>query len=413
MKKILLITHPLILSTAGGAEKVFVNMANDLVKRGYEIVALCNSEERGLPFYQLDEKVKFINLYYETFDDILNKSSCNNFLEEFLCKNFIFPEDFDNAKKYSDKFEKLLEREKPDLIICHFMHLYREAAYCKNYAIPVIIMMHSEPDRFFTFFGKKYFKLNRLALNKADAVQVLLHSHVETIKKYYYGEVSVIGNAVESITCGKNANLSKKKEKYTILNISRLDKFKRQDLLIKAFALIAPKYPDWEVHLYGQFQPAEHQSYIESLTKKHNLEYQVKYLGVTDSPVEKLEHADIFVLPSDFEGFSLATAEAMSVGLPCIGFKDCGGVNELILHNITGFLTEKTPEDLAKHLEILINNAELRVKFGENSKERIQEFSPDIIWDKWENLIKQTILGHKNIKFKIGINYIKTLFKAL
>ena len=60
-KKILLITHPLIISTAGGAEKVFVNMANDLINRGSDVVAVCNSEEDGKPFYPLDDKVKFIN----------------------------------------------------------------------------------------------------------------------------------------------------------------------------------------------------------------------------------------------------------------------------------------------------------------------------------------------------------------
>lgn len=407
-KKILLLTHPLILTTAGGAERVFIDMANKLTAEGYEVVAACYSETTGKPFYPLDEKVKFINFYYEQFDETLNKFHNRSLIEEFLCKYFIFPEDFQKFKQHSDKFEQLLEREKPDLLICHFIATYREVSYCKKFNIPAIIMFHSEPSRFFTFFGKKYFKLNRLALNKADAVQVLLPSYVDTIKKYYSGKISVIGNAVEPVYAEKNAKLSENKEKYIILCISRFDKFKRQDILTEAFSLIAHKYPEWEVHFYGQFQPPKQYDFINGLIEKHNLQNQVKCLGVTENPPEKYENADIFVLPSEFEGFPLSLTEAMSVGLPCLGFADCSGVNELINHNENGFLAEKTPEDIAKYLEILINDRDLRINLGKTAKESVKEFSPEIIWNKWNKLIQDTL--NKKTKDIKWTEYLKLLF---
>lgn len=416
-KKILIYTQECVMGLAGGAERAFVDMANALTQRGYEVLAVCSGEKDGLPFYPLDKRVRFINLYNENLDEVKLADKKDNHYEEFLYKKFLDKEAFSESKEFSDKFEKFLEREKPDLIICHFMHLYRQISYCKDYDIPTIVMMHTYPDIFFNFFGKKYFPINRLVLNKVDLVQVMFESHIKSISKYYFGKVKVIANAVEALKSTVNADLLKEKDEYTILNISRFDKFKRQDLLIEAFALIAGKYPNWQVHFYGQFDPPERVEYINELIKKHNLESQIKYMGVTDSPLEVMQNSDIFVLPSDFEGFSLATAEAMSVGLPCIGFKECNGLNDLILDNKTGFLTEKAPQDLAQKIETLINDRDLRFKFGQNGKERVKEFSPDIIWGKWQDAIEELLSKKKTNTFKkqivMLILYILLSFKAL
>lgn len=414
-KKLLIYTQEHIIGQAGGAEKVFVNMVNAFVDKGYEVLAVCNSPRVGEPFFSIDNRVKFINLYNENFDDIQIKQPKTNHFEEFLYKNFLDKEAFEESRKFSDKFEKLLEIERPDAIICHFMYLYRQISYCKDYDIPTIIMMHSYPDIFFNKFGKKYFPINRLVLNKADLCQVLFPSHIKSLEKYYFGKIKPIADAVDTVNDEAAANLNEGKN--IILTVSRFDKSKRQDILIEAFSLIADKYPDWQVHLYGQFDPPELFDYIKSLIKNYNLENQVKYMGVTNKPFEVMKNSDIFVLPSDFEGFSIATAEAMSVGLPCVGFKDCNGLNDLILDNKTGLLTENTSQDLAKNIEILINDKDLRIKLGRNSKERIKEFSPDIIWVEWEKAVFEAINLHKSNKTKKKISlfwlYVLTFLKAV
>lgn len=416
-KKLLVYTQEHIIGQAGGAEKVFANMVNAFVVRGYEVLAVCNSSRVGEPFFKINEKVKFINLYNENYDDVELKQSKINHFEEFLYKNFLDKEAFEESRKFSDKFEKLLEIEKPDAMICHFVYLYRQISYCKDYDVPTIIMMHSYPDIFFNKFGKKYFPINRLVLNKADLCQVLFPSHIKSLEKYYKGIIKPIADAVDSLKQDELADLNE--EKKVILTVSRFDQSKRQDILIEAFSLIADKYPDWQVHLYGQFDPFELSEYILGLIKKYNLESQVKYLGVTDKPLEVMKNADIFVLPSDFEGFSVATAEAMSVGLPCVGFRKCMGLNDLILDKETGLLTEKTPENLAKYLEVLINDKNLRIKFGQNSIERVKEFSPEIIWNEWEKAVEKSINLHKTIKIRkklillwlYAITFLKALLK--
>ncbi len=413
--KILLYTHEIAINMAGGAEKVLASMANALIKKGYEVTVACSSEKEGALFYPLDEKVKFVNLNFIDFAEKDMVSTKRNFFEEFLYKNLLDKEAFLESKKFSDKFVAFLEQEKPDLIISYYIHTYRHISYCKDLNIPTIIMMHSHPDRFFKFYGTKYFPINRLILNKIDICQVLLPSHVKSIKQYFYGDVEVIANAISALS--PDIISDKEKTDKTILTISRFDKHKRQDILIEAFGLIAHKHPDWQLHLYGQFDSEKTKEYIFELIKKYNIDERIKYKGATLEPLNVMQEADIFVLPSDFEGFSIATAEAMSVGLPSIAFKDCEGLSELIINNKTGFLTEKTPQDLAKHIEILIENPDLRLEFSKNAKERIKEFAPEIVWDKWENAIKKAVLIHnkKSIRkfFILFFLYINIFFTGI
>ena len=60
--KIMLLDFLKVVNSAGGAERVFCNMANELVSRGYDVYAVCCDWEQGKPFYELDEQVKFINI---------------------------------------------------------------------------------------------------------------------------------------------------------------------------------------------------------------------------------------------------------------------------------------------------------------------------------------------------------------
>ena len=125
---------------------------------------------------------------------------------------------------------------------------------------------------------------------------------------------------------------------------------------------------------------------LKMLVRKYNLENQVKLMGVTNDSTSVLKKAEIFVFPSAFEGFGLALAEAMAVGLPCLGLKSCLAVSQLITNNVTGILTDSTKEALAEGLERLLLDEALRTRLGVNAKEAMEDFLPEKIWDKWENL---------------------------
>ena len=104
-----------------------------------------------------------------------------------------------------------------------------------------------------------------------------------------------------------------------------------------------------------------------------------------------MREADIFAFPSAFEGFGMALAEGMSVGLPAVGYKNCPAVNELIKDGETGFLCDDGVEPLAQALDKLMGDKELRVKMGKAAKADMAQYAPEKIWDQWDDLMKKVI----------------------
>jgi len=93
-----------------------------------------------------------------------------------------------------------------------------------------------------------------------------------------------------------------------------------------------------------------------------------------------------FLFPSKHEGFGLALAEAMSVGLPSVGLETCSGVNEIIEHGKNGFLA-KNAADMQNLTEKLMTDHELRNRLGKQANRDMQKYDPKTISDKWEEPI--------------------------
>ena len=126
---------------------------------------------------------------------------------------------------------------------------------------------------------------------------------------------------------------------------------------------------------------------LRQLINELHLNDQVFLCGTTSSVMSVLCKADIFAFPSAYEGFPLALTEAMSVGLPSVGFRNADGVNELIHHNVNGILCNDGVENFARGLSILMDSRELRKKLGNKAKEDMKQYKPNRIWDTWEKLI--------------------------
>jgi glycosyltransferase involved in cell wall biosynthesis len=84
---------------------------------------------------------------------------------------------------------------------------------------------------------------------------------------------------------------------------------------------------------------------------------------------ELLEQADIFCLPTQADGSSIASLEAMATGLPVV-VSAVGGIGELVDDGVTGLLVRRSDAyDLAAKLEALVANESLRAKLGHAARE--------------------------------------------
>ena len=76
------------------------------------------------------------------------------------------------------------------------------------------------------------------------------------------------------------------------------------------------------------------------------------------------------------------------MGLPHIGFKDAHSVNEIIIDGHNGFLAEDV-DDFAQKLKMLMEDKDLRIKFGQNAREDMKAYAPEILMKQWDNLFKE------------------------
>ena len=248
-------------------------------------------------------------------------------------------------------------------------------------------MLHMDPGR----FDSREELMLRQSLKKSKVIQVLMPEYIEKLAKALspYPNIISIPNIVPQYK--KSSDCTQP----IIINIARLSRGqKRQHLLIEAFNLLKHDFPNWAVELWGE--TGEHPRYtyeLKQLIFKYNLQNHIKICGTTRNVSSKNQSASIFCFPSSIEGMPLAMTEAMSMGLPVVGCKACPSVNTIVRHGENGFLCDDTPEDIAAHLRILMSDVELRQKMGQQAREDMKQYSPEIIWKRWDDLLKKVHAG--------------------
>ena len=126
---------------------------------------------------------------------------------------------------------------------------------------------------------------------------------------------------------------------------------------------------------------------IRAAIKSAGLESQVIMTGNIPY-AEALRHiaaADLFVSPSSQEGFGLAIAEAMALGVPVVAVA-VGSVPEVVEDGVSGLLVSPGgPDLLAEAVARVLADRNLRRTIGAAAQERIQKrFTPPVIAERWE-----------------------------
>lgn len=389
--KILLANFTKMISDSGGLAKVTIAFANEMINRGHEVSVLYSDEYTGEFFYPVAKSVKLYNLKENKDGSIIKFPAYLKVWREIL--RVI---DKRSARTVNSKFEesKLLKNLEyylkiinPDIIISYQPAASKLLLCNLQVNIPVITMSHGDPEDYFYTYPKEEIP----ALEKSAVCQVLMPSFEEHIKKYLPSAKTItIGNAIPQFDF--SADLAADKKQHKIIFVGRLTKgHKRPHLLIQAFAKLAAQYPDWIVELWGHKDREAYYKELGNIIRSNNLQDRVFLKGPTNNVPEKLKDADIFAFPSAAEGFGMALAEGMSVGLPSIGYKNCPAVNELIKDGLTGILCDDGVEPFKQALEQLMQNRDLRVAMGKAAKEDMKQYAPKVIWDKWEELMKSVL----------------------
>ncbi len=370
------------IANVSGMEKVFVDMANAFAEHGHEVWSVWNDGPGIAPFYKFNESVHQVNLGLGKIKvPFLYKAKRE--INKGLHRNVRNEVDIYKTNILVHHLKNRIDVNRLDCIVCHEFNSVMVANSLSGGKIPVVAMVHNSVEDQLA----RLTELQRQEASKADAYVVLMPSYIKEAEKLLTTRIVHIPNIVPQIKDSDLVNIDIEKTDYTIINIGRIEgRQKRQMILIKAFAQLADKYPNWKIKLFG---PVGDSLYKEEITKfiiKNHLENKIKYCGITENSIEELKRADIFAFPSAYEGFSLALTEAMGAGLPAIGFKYAPSVGELILHEKTGLLAVDD-DSFTYQLERLMGDSLLRKRLGMEAHNAMKQYAPEAVWQKWEDLL--------------------------
>jgi len=111
---------------------------------------------------------------------------------------------------------------------------------------------------------------------------------------------------------------------------------------------------------------------IEKKIRLLELDNVVTLLGASDDVYSILSKADIFVLPSNYEGFPISIIEAMGTGLLIIA-SEVGGIPDMITDKYNGILCAPNAESICTSIEMFISDEHLRMSCGKNAMKIAQK----------------------------------------
>lgn len=350
----------------GGAERVLVLIASELARRGHDIAIATYDRDDSSDFYPLDHRIERCRL---GVGDILTRSSHGEFIGQIAA------------------LRRLLQAKRPDVAI-GFMHsAFVPLLFAARATRTAVIA--SEHTAFAHY---RRHPLQQLIVRCSARFHAAITATSEAVRSGFPKSIArrmvPIPNPV--IEPARSSRPGKRRPR--LLCVGGLRPEKSHAILIAAFAKLADRF-DWELRLVGD---GPLRGVLEQQSGRLGLGNRIAFTGAVADVSSEYAHADLFVLPSTYESFGLATAEALAAGLPAVGFADCPGTNELIRNGVNGLLVDGPDRvtALADGLELLMASPELRKTMSAAAPASVEQYSLASVVDSWERLIEQ-VIGRK------------------
>lgn len=340
----------------GGAERVVSILASKMSEQGMDTEILMYYDKPV--FYEVSTKVKLTVVEKETG----TKSKGKNLL--WLRKYFK-----ENAK-----------------VVISFLAPFNMMAIAANFGngTPIIVADRNDPRNVPSKFVVR--KTRDFLYRFADGIVVQTQKNKAYFSKSVQHKSTVIYNPVDLKEYAGIA-LSVEKEK-KIVTAGRLMPQKNQKMMIRAFAEILKKHPDYELVIFGD-GPSEEK--LKKLVEELGISINVSMPGNVKDLHDRIKSAEIFVLSSDYEGMPNALIEAMCLGLPCVSTK-VSGATDLIQHEINGMLVEIDDQvGFAENLNTLIENKDLSAEIALNATKLNDELELSKIMNEWITFITKVL----------------------
>ena len=341
-----------------------------LVDRGWAVTLIMLVAPTKPSFYPLDPRIKLAPL------DIAGNSA--NALEAI-----------GNTWKRVRVLRQEILASQPDVVISFMnsVNVYAILA-CFQSKIPIIVSEHIYPGA--NDANKIWQFIMNVTYRYADLVTVLTQNALPFYPAARGYRAIVMPNPVT--TPSPAIEMTQLATAPSLVAIGRLHPQKGFDLLLKAFARLKTKYPDWQIVILGE---GPMRADLEALRAELQLTDRVHLPGLVTNVTEYLYQADLFVMPSRFEGFPMALCEAMACGLPVLAADCLSGPRDIIDDGVNGVLV--ATEDvtaLAAGLDALMSDPAKRQQLAKAAPKILDRFGVDRVMDIWAEAI-DLVIAHK------------------
>lgn len=341
-----------------GAETMCENLSYELVAQGHSVMV--------------------VSLYHIN-SAITERMMKNGVNLVFLNKKRGF--DFSCIKK----LKRIVCSFKPDIIHTHLYAL--KYGVFAGHGIPIIHTLHSVASKENTRFQRW---VNRSFYKKGIVLPVALN---EENKKSFDLVYKIDGLNIPIVPNGVDLGRCLKKDDYGIhgtvrlLHIGRFANEKNHMELLRSVKELLTEGFDVHLDLIGD---GALRSNIESFVCDNNMNGSVSLLGPQENVFGFLHDADIFVLPSLYEGLPMTIIEAMGTGLPIVASR-VGGIPNIVIDHENGLLCDTTSSSITSAIKAFINNEELRRKCGVSAKEKAEAFSSKRMCNRYTLLYEEML----------------------
>lgn len=336
----------------GGAEKVLLDIINNFDYNKYNVTLLL-IEGKGVYTTSVDKRVNVLSLFTSkeiTILGYLRKAQMWFFVNTYIRRkvnHLLGTAQFDTIISFMEGISTkchnfICDRAKKNITWVHIDLLLNN--WCIN--------------------EFKSIKEQREIYEKMDKIIGVSEGVKESFTKVFPGlNVDVIYNLIDKEQICKKAKQSPYKPKrFTVCNVGRLAKQKRQDRIVEVAEICKNKGLEIDFLILGQGPLFEE---LKNMVTNRRLEDYVHFLGFQKNPYSFIGSSDVFLLTSDSEGYPLVVCESLCLGRPIVS-TDVTGPHEM-LSDGSGILTTKAPIDIFNAIYKLYSDKTCWVEYAKRS----------------------------------------------
>lgn len=381
------------------------NLALGLVRRGHEVLVLTPSQT-GKNFTEIQDGVKVCYLRSvetKVYPDQIHKAEKRFRL--FYRHGFrvsVFPQ---------REVAKILGDFQPDVVHVQVSDPIglSVVSYARHHDIPVVTTEHNQPEvlteplkvprlmkkpidaLLASYFANRQSKSDFVTMPTKQAIHNLLNG------RDFKVPVAAVSNGVDLSEFRPGKASSSAYEKYEVpadvpivLYVGRVDPEKNVGAVLAAFSRALERVPEALMLVVGDGVDLVN---LKKQARDLGILAKVKFLGrVTGEDLYEIyKMGAVFATASEIETQGIVLIEAAASGLPLIAV-DAGAVSEICVDNVNGFLCQPgNISEMAVAMAKILNDTDLRKKFGEKSLELAQEHDFERTLDKFINIYKKVV----------------------